>query len=203
MKWSSKRSWAARVGAAAFAFVFGMSASAGTLYSWKTDDGTFAYTNEKQRVPVKYKKRAKSSKFKSMESYARFTPGPKSESKDYTDRIVERLEVLRASHDAAVSSGGGAQAGQPSFVRLGLGRSGGGDGSMTNIEIPVGAGMDDSEPVIVEYVRMKPGKGHSTTRHFRIVRQGDRVLAVIKDALNEHSPSGQLNEADFDSNPLE
>jgi len=84
-----------------------------------------------------------------------------------------------------------------------LGRSGGGDGSKTNIEIPVGAGMDDLEPVIVEYVRMKPGKGRSTTRHFRIVRQGDRVLAVIKDELNEHSPSGQLDEDYFDSNPLE
>lgn len=203
MNWSSKRSWAARVGAAAFAFVLGASASAGTLYSWKTEDGTFAYTNEKKRVPAKYKNQAESSKFKSMKSYARFTPGPKTEDKAYTDRIVERLEVLRASSDQAVSSGGGAQGGQPYFVRLGLGRSGDGNGSQTNIEIPVGAGMDDSEPVIVEYVRMKPGKGHSTTRHFRIVRQGDRVLAVIKDELNEHSPSGQLDEDYFDSNPLE
>lgn len=202
MDWSSSKNWAARVGAVAMAFVLGASASAGTLYSWKTDDGTYAYTNEKKRVPAKYKKQAESSKLKSMSSYSRYTPGPKSEGKAYADRIVERLEVLRASRDQPVSSGGGAGVDQPYFVRLGLGNNGEGGSNETNIEIPVGAGMDDAEPVVVEYVRMKPGKGRTTTRHFRIVKQGDRVLAVIKDRGVEHRPS-KLNQEDFDSNPLE
>ncbi|MCH7869906.1 MAG: DUF4124 domain-containing protein [Myxococcales bacterium] len=201
MNWSSNKNWAVRMGAVTLAFVLGASASAGTLYSWKTEDGTFAYTNDKKRVPARYKNQAEASKFKSMESYARFTPGPKIEDKAYEDRIVERLEVLRASADRAVSSGGATQAEQPYFVRLELG-GGGRHGSGTSIEIPVGAGMDDSEPVVVEHVRMKPGKGHAASRHFRIVKQGDRVLAVIKDRHSDSRLTSSLSEEDFDSNPL-
>lgn len=197
MSWSSSRNLAARVGATALAFVLGASASAGTLYSWKTEDGTFAYTNDKKRIPTRYKNEVESSKLRSMESYARFTPGPKTDDKAYGDRIVERLEVLRATSSDLASSGGGIPLGSQAFVKLELGQ----DGSA--IEIPIGAGLDDLEPVVVEHVRMKSAAGRTTTRHFRIVKQGDRVLAVIKDEIHDYPPTPVLNEEDFDSNPFE
>ena len=108
----------------------------------------------------------------------------------------ERLEVLRASNDRPESTDGAAPAEQPYAVRLGLG--GRGSGSNVSIEIPVGPLMDDAEPVVVEHVRVRPGKGHSTTRHFRVVKQGDRVLAVIKGAHNDNSLTPRWDEEDFE-----
>jgi hypothetical protein len=196
------RKWVARIGAMGLAFVLGASASAGTLYSWKTEDGTFAYTNEKKRIPARYKGEAAESNLKSMKSYDRFTPGPKLDETSYGDRIVERLEVLRGN-DTYVPTAAGtgfAAAGGGNLVRI---NAGSGINSGTEINIPVGAQADDMEPVVIEHVRMKPGKGRSATRHFKIVKQGDRILAVIKDRLKEHDRSSDLSEDDFDSSPLQ
>lgn len=198
----TKRKWAARIGAMSLAFVLGASASAGTLYSWKTEDGTLAYTNEMKRIPARYKGGAAKSNLKSMQSYDRFTPGPKLDETSYGDRIVERLEVLRANDTSArtvagtaIASGGGS-----SFVRV---NAANGMNSSAVVNIPVAAQADDMEPVVIEHVRMKPGKGRMTSRHFKIVKQGDRVLAVIKDRVKEHDPSSGLSEDDFDSSPLQ
>ncbi len=198
MDWSTTKRWTARLGATALAFALGATASAGTLYSWKTEDGTFAYSNDKKRIPAKYKGEAKTSKLGKMQNYERFTPGPKVDDKAYTDRIHERLQVLRADDGQALSAGDEARGATDAFVRLGLG----GGGSDSQIEIPVGDALGDAEPVVVEHVRMKPGRGRSTTRHFRVVKQGDRILAVIKDRLVEHRPS-KLRQEDFDAHPLE
>lgn len=201
MNWSSNRNWVARFGAAGLAFVLGASASAGTLYSWKTEDGTFAYTNDKKRIPAKYKGEAKTSNLKSMESYARFTPGPKSDGKAYEDRIVERLEVLRTS--AGDESYMGAAGAGERVVNVNVGSGGKYGNSQAEVQIPVGLGSDDMEPVVVEHVRMKPVAGSNATRHARVVKQGDRVLAVIKDRQLDNPLTPGLDERDFDSNPIE
>ncbi|MDP6980108.1 MAG: DUF4124 domain-containing protein [Myxococcota bacterium] len=199
MDWSNTKRWAARLGATALAFVLGASASAGTLYSWKTEDGTLAYSNDKKRIPAKYKAEAKTSKLGKMQNYERFTPGPKVGDKAYADRIVERLEVLRASDASEVLSSGGEAVSQPRpFVRLGVNRG------RTDVEIPLGSGEVDAEPVVVETIRMKKTNGRQSTRHFRVVKQGDNILAVIKDRIHENKPlSGAHDERDFDDNPLE
>ena len=196
MNWSSNRNWVARFGAMGLAFMLSASASAGTLYSWKTEDGTFAYTNDQKRVPAKYKSEAGKSNMKSMKSYDRFTPGPRVEGKAYTDRIVERLEVLRAtsSDDVRMASGGAADR----VVHVNLGSAGRRGGNQAEVQIPVGVGMEDMEPVVVEHVRMKPVAGSSATRHARIVKQGDRVLAVIKDRQLDNPLTPSFDERDFD-----
>ncbi len=75
--------------------------------------------------------------------------------------------------------------------------------SRTEIDIPVGAMMDGQDPIVVEKIRMRPTNGRSTTRHFKVVRQGDQILAVIKDSINDHGPSGDHDESDYDQDPLE
>jgi len=192
MERSSKRRWAARASAAALAFALGASASAGTLYSWKTEDGTFAYTNDKKRIPSKYKGEAETSTLGKMEKYERFTPGPKVDDKAYADRIVERLEVLRSGGASAVTSSGGEAAPARPYVRLGVNQE------RTDIEIPVDDGQMAGEPVVVEHLRVKKSGMHQSTRHIKVVRQGDKVLAVIKDSAHDRSPSGDYRESDFE-----
>ena len=140
MVWNSNRNWMARAGVLVLAFVLGASASAGTLYSWKTEDGTFAYTNEKKRIPAKYKTEAKKSTLKSMESYERFTPGPKIDDTAYGDRIVQRLEVFHAADGATVASGAEPHFGAQAYVKLELGDEGG-----NAIEIPIDSAAGDAE----------------------------------------------------------
>ncbi len=199
MDWSSTKRWTARLGATALAFALGATASAGTLYSWKTEDGTFAYSNDKKRIPAKYKGEAKTSKLGKMQDYERFTPGPKVDDKAYADRIVERLEVLRGGDAPEVlSSGGGAAAAQPGpYVRLAV------NSGRTDIALPIGDGQADGEPVVVEHIRMKKENGRLSTRHFKVVKQGDRVIAVIKDRIKDFPITPVHDEDDFDSNELE
>jgi len=197
MDWSSSRNWVARVGATALAFALGASASAGTLYSWKTEDGTFAYTNEKKRIPAKYKGEAQKSQMKSMKSYSRFTPGPKIDDTAYGDRIVQRLEVLHAASSEAAASAAGPFVGSQAYVKLELG-----DESGNAIEIPIDMADGDAGPIVVEHVRVRPEAGHLTSRHFRVVKQGDRILAVIKDRALDQDLTG-LNQRDFDPSSVE
>jgi hypothetical protein len=201
MKWSSNRNWAASFGAAGLVFVLGASASAESLYSWKTEDGTFAYTNERKQIPVKYKAEAKKSNLKSMESFDRFTPGPKSDGKAHQQRVVERLEVLRTSLGSSEQMGS-ASAGER-VVNVNVRGGGRNGGNQAEVQIPVGLGMNDMEPVVVEHVRMKPVAGSNATRHARVVKQGDRVLAVIKDRQLDNPLTPKLDERDFDGNSVD
>ena len=51
------------VGRAVVAVIVGLgvagSASAGTVYSWQTEDGTSAYTDDRKRIPARYRSQAK------------------------------------------------------------------------------------------------------------------------------------------------
>ncbi len=202
---SSTRTGALRIGVLMVtAFALGASASAGTLYSWKTDDGTFAYTNDKKRIPARYKGQVETSTLKTMNSYQRFTPGPEMDLAPYSERVVERLEVLRDEGRMPASSGGEIAAGQTPFVRVNVEAGGRHRGGGAQVEIPVGASADpDMEPVVIETVRMKPGKGHNATRHFRVVRQGEKVLAVIRGENTDNGLESSLRESDFGGDSLD
>jgi hypothetical protein len=204
MNWNSRNFGAVRwVALLIAAFVAGASASAGTLYSWKTDDGTQAYTNDKKRIPAKYKGQVETSKFQAMNSYKRLTPGPKSDLAPYSERIVERLEVLRSAGEPALASSGGGVSG--GFVKVNINAGSDGRGSGAEVQIPVGAGSDpDWEPVTIEHVRVMGTKGHSSSRHVQVVRQGDKVLAVIKGRnTNTKLPGRHLQDGDFGTNSVD
>jgi len=59
------------------------------------------------------------------------------------------------------------------------------DLDMLEIDVPSGA---EGEPVVVEAVRSR-ARGSLSTRTVRVVRQGDRVVAVVKPLKNDTSPS--------------
>jgi len=192
----SKKHSVTLIVACGMAFVVGAPASAGTLYSWITEDGTYAYTNEKKRVPARYKGEAKTSKLGKMEAYPRYTPGPRIDDRAYADRIVERLEMLRGQ-TAGLATASSVQDSGAASVQLGLG------GSVAQIEIPVGAGNESGEPVVVEDVRMQKDHGRQSTRHYKVVRQGERVLAVIKDRVHDGPPDGAIDEKDLGISALQ
>ena len=65
------------LGRAAVTAVVGLglagAASAGTVYSWQTEDGTIAYTDDRKRIPSRYREQAKARSMKQLSSYKRYT----------------------------------------------------------------------------------------------------------------------------------
>ena len=123
--------------------------------------------------------------------------------KAYTDRLWERQAALReraAAQTPAVSAGpmatGGGAGLSYSIPFIGGGSPGGHRGAQ--MQLPLGAlgDADSDEPITVESVRMQPTEG-AATRHWTIVKQGDRVISVIKGENRDRSPEGQ-SESDFD-----
>ena len=125
--------------------------------------------------------------------------------KAYTDRLWERQTALRerASAEApAVSAGptatatGGRTGLNYSIPFIGGGSPGGHRGAQMQLGLGALGNADSDEPITVESVRMQPSQSEAT-RHWTIVKQGDRVISVIKGENRDRSPEGQ-SESDYD-----
>lgn len=159
-------------------------AFAGNVYSWVTEDGTYAFTDDPKRIPAKHKAEAKARPMGDLKRYGRYTVDRTD--KSYTDRLRQRQSDLRdqavsASPQVVVSGQAtGAAAGITYNLPITGGRSGGGQRG-AGLQLPlagVGAAGSD-EPVTVESIRVKPVDGEAS-RHMTIVKQGDRVISVFK-----------------------
>lgn len=175
-------------------------AFAGNVYSWVTEDGTYAFTDDPKRIPAKHRDEAETRPMGDLKRYARYTVDRTG--KTYTDRLWQRQTELRERSGAQAPAVSAAPAGRTgsamtySIPFIGGGSPGGHRGAQ--MQLGLGAlGADDSdEPITVESVRMQPTAGEAT-RHWTIVKQGDRVISVIKGENRDRSPEG-VSESDYD-----
>lgn len=187
------------MGAILFAGVAGP-AFAGNVYSWVTEDGTYAFTDDPKRIPAKHRDGAETRPMGDLKRYDRYTVDRTG--KSYTDRLRQRQTDLRdraALEAPAVSAGPATGAG--SRINLAIPTTGGGSpGGHRGAQMQIGTGSladpASDEPITVESVRMQPTEGQAS-RHWTIVKQGDRVLTVIKGENRDRSPEGQ-SESDYD-----
>ena len=80
------------IATAILSLTLNFSASAGTIYTWVTVDGTRAFTDDLKRIPFIYEVRAKGMEVNGLNGYPKYTPVPES---DYHERLKARLEYLR------------------------------------------------------------------------------------------------------------
>ena len=66
----SIRSWTALVGTAAL-FVGGL-ASAEEIYTWRTQDGGYAFTDDQKAIPPRYRESVEVRRLEGLEGYERF-----------------------------------------------------------------------------------------------------------------------------------
>jgi hypothetical protein len=166
-------------------------ALAGTLYKWTTADGSVAFTDDPKRVPERYRSQIKTIQTGGLDAYERFTPSDGARQSEQQKRLQARLERLRALNappqavapQMVVTPGPGGE----SQILIRADRR-------TALTIP--KGTSDGEPVIVEEMRVR-NPNAITTRHVTVVRQGDRVLSVIKPASPEQ-PGSPPSEAEFE-----
>jgi hypothetical protein len=143
-------------------------AVAGSLYRWTAPDGSVSFTDDPKRIPESHREGAERIATRGLDDYGRYTPTRPAEGSDYTARLAERLERLRAINRPVA----GPQAeGTPSSTILRLDEH-------TSLAIPNDAAGGEG-PIVVEERRVRDANS-ITTQHVTVVRRGDEVLSVIK-----------------------
>ncbi len=188
--------------------VFPSAATAGRIYEWRTEDGTYAFTDDARRIPARYRGEARLRPTKPFADYEHLTTTDPGAGDAHARRLAERLERLRAFNRASGPEGPLAVAPRPASAVGDLGlesvvrepgrrpaRRGGSGASAYRrtsrlrtaavpqpiLQLPVDP--ESEEPVMVETRRMLDEPG-GATRHVRVIRQGDRVLGVLLDRPN-------------------
>lgn len=198
-------------------------AEAGTMYRWETENGTLAYADDVRRIPDRYRAKAEAIVSENLDGYSRFTPTDAGAQQVHADRLADRLDGLRAlTADEASEVGILGDVANPGgkhpvdgialqSVREGVGRRlvNTSDGPkwkrttrLQTVDAPVpvlgvSADPESDEPVVVERMRAR-SRGSLVTRQVTVVRQGDRVLSVIK-PRSRHSSSDWPIEEDLEA----
>jgi hypothetical protein len=149
---------------------FSLPVAAGEIYSWRTEDGGYAFTDDAKAVPARYRGQVKSQKTARLADYARLTTPSVGASEAYSRRLAERLEHLRGLNrdlDDAHARRGPVQTAETLSVE-----SGG-----FNIGLPLAESADG--PLVIEKIRFRH-EGEMATRHNLVVRQGSRQVAIIR-----------------------
>jgi hypothetical protein len=170
------------------------STAAGPIYSWRTEDGGYAFTDDPKAIPARYRDQAKVRSSARLADYPRYTPSDDKAVERYAERLGQRLAHLRALNA------------QPVPVRRSqtLAASGSGPAaSLTldsaneyapSVEISEATG---EEPIVVDTLFTRP-EGKMVTRHSQVVRQGDKILSVMRPRLREWSVVDDIHdEADL------
>lgn len=194
-------------------------AEAGTMYRWETENGTLAFADDVKRIPDRYRAKAEAIVSENLDGYSRFTPTDASAQQIHADRLAERLDGLRAlTADEASEAGAVGEVAAPArqhpvdgialqSVREGVGRRlvNTSDGPkwkrttrLQTVDAPVpvlgvSADPESDEPVVVERMRAR-SRGSLVTRQVTVVRQGDRVLSVIKPRSRQSSSDWPIEE---------
>ena len=177
-------------------------AFAGNVYSWVTEDGTYAFTDDSKRIPAMHRNDAKKRPMGKLTRYERLTPVSSAKLNAYEDRILARRDSLREMTVAAPQGAAvGAVVSQGTAANYTVAVTGGTTRSGRNgvsLKVPLGgsASADSDDPTIIESKRMKPSDSLAT-RHWTFIKKGDRVVSVIKGERRQR-PLSALSESDFD-----
>ncbi|HKA16616.1 MAG TPA: hypothetical protein VKH41_16465 [Myxococcota bacterium] len=157
---------------------------AADVIAYRTDDGVFAYTDDHDKVPARYAADAVTVHDTALHTYPRLTV-EEPEARAVTSRLEKRLDYLRQVNAASaaereVAAQAAAKAAQSTVISIPTGPTLGKDGHgipAPSVEVATGGG--GGAPVVVEPILTKEGD-RVRTRRATVVRQGDKVLAILK-----------------------
>jgi len=196
MRKRTRNPWLAAPAGALVALALAVPAQAGSIYSWVTEEGTFAFTDDPEKVPARYREEARERPARSLDEYERFTPEDPEAQTRYARGLTRRLQAMRELN--GIRSGAPAQAAAPRAAPAPAAGAGSialrplGEEHGPRIDIPSGAG---SEPVVVEETRYRPD-GAVVTVPALVVKQGDRTLAIVKQRPRDTNPGRDIPDED-------
>lgn len=153
----------------AAAMLMAVPAGAGTLYKWKTEDGTISYTDSWKRVPKAYRAHAERTASADLQGYERYTPRRDGSQLDYAARLQDRIARLRAINEPPAPPPAPPRVLSQTVLRL---------NDRVSLSLP-NTGAADEAPVVVEDRRVLDPRA-ATTTHVTVVRRGDKVLSIVR-----------------------
>lgn len=174
-----KRNWIL-AGASALASSLLAAPIAADVIAYRTEDGVFAYTDDREKVPARYAADAVTVRDSALHTYPRLTLEDTPAARAVTSRLEKRLDYLRQLNAASAAEREVAanSAGQSTVISIPTGTLGKDGKGVAPPSIEVAANASD-EPIIVEPILTKED-GRARTRRATIVKQGDRILAIMK-----------------------
>lgn len=174
-------------------------AFAGNVYSWVTEDGTYAFTDDAKRIPAKHRTEAQKRTMGKLTRYERYTEVSSETDKPYAERIRERQSELRGmSATAPMGAVVGAMQSQQTGIVYSIPANGGnGTGMGAMVNVPVGGqGSSDAGQTTISDIRVQPDNSMAT-RHITVVARDGQPVTIIKAELNQQ-PLKARSESDFD-----
>lgn len=183
------------------------SADAKNVYRWETEEGVVSFTDELKRVPERYRDQVKQIDTKTLSSVKRFSKMAEPAEAAHAGQVEARLEALRAlneegSSDAALEMPEGSSAATvDGFSLSGLRRDGTRMRSVVDVMPTLNLGAVENEaPIVVEEIRVRSDSGSpNVTRRVTVIRQGDKVLAVVKPHARRHYGMDLPDESEVES----
>ena len=177
------------------------------IIAYRTEDGVFAYTDDHDKVPARYAADAVTVHDSALHAYPRLTIEDTAAARAVTSRLEKRLDYLRqvnaasaAEREVAASAAGqGTVISIPTGVSTGaVGRNG--TNGRTGISIAASPSIDvtanaSDGPIIVEPILTKQSD-RVRTRRSTIVRQGDKILAIMKGRSHQIDVSSDIYDED-------
>lgn len=158
--------------------VVGLSApaTADVVYSWTTEGGTTAFTDDAEKIPSRYASAVKEQSLESLRSYPRLTI------QTFSPPAVSAPPPNRGALGTPTESS----------VEPGLSVLVGGTRFGANATVvPVGRDAEGDAPTVIETYRVKPADSMAT-RHETVITQNGRVISIRRDELNQDDRSGMV-----------
>ena len=178
--------------AIALVWVAPLPAAAGTVYSWRTEDGGYAFTDDRDAIPARYRDEVRTRRSARLRHYDRYTPQAPGIGVAYAAELAARLEHLRQFNNEEPETRTGSRTagfeGVGETIRLSTGVE-----NAPTIDIRTN---DDGPPIVVETFFTRPDGG-AVTRQSLVVRRGDKTLAVVMPRSPETNVNDFIDERDF------
>jgi hypothetical protein len=168
------------------------------IIAYRTEDGVFAYTDDHDKVPARYAADAVTVRDSSLETYPRLTVEDSNTVRAVTERLEKRLDYLRQANAASAAERhvAAAAAGSNTVLSIPTGSFGSNGKGVFSPSLEIATNGNDA-PIVVEPILTKE-TGRVRTRRATIVKQGDKILAVMKG----HSHHVDVNSDIYDEDTL-
>jgi hypothetical protein len=171
--WHARTRIASFAAAAGLALMVSLPAASQELYHWRGEDGAYSYTDDLRRVPERYRGEVEVRQAERLNDYPRYTPEDDGRMSEYARELDERVDRLREFNEFPEESVERRSRSRRAVRRVDLRLS---RDKQPVIEVSTDG---NAAPVVIEEVRVLP-EGASRTRTDTVIRQGDRILAIVK-----------------------
>jgi hypothetical protein len=165
-------------------------AATADIFAYRTEDGVFAYTDDREKVPARYAADAVAVRDSHLPAYPRLTLEDTTAARAVTSRLEKRLDYLRQMNAASAAEravASSASAANRTVVSVATGNA-----QAPTLDI---ATDGDTAPIVVEPLLTK-ATNDARTRRTTIVKQGDRTIAVLKGPRHNFDVSEDIHDED-------